>query len=97
MCAPNLNGDFSGFCRHQTAGEFSVLPEGGEGLGHRKPIPAGALSPMIFAHTGALAFMTFRVPAGRGTNFLLTIRLDNIEFAMPREDTDHEIVAPSLG
>lgn len=40
--------------------------------------------------------MTFCVPAGRGTNFLLTIGLDNIEFAMPREHTDHEIVEPSL-
>jgi hypothetical protein len=52
---------------------------------------------MIFAHTGALAFMALCVPAGGGTNFLLTIRLDYIEFAMPRENTDHEIVEPSLG
>lgn len=52
---------------------------------------------MIFTHTGALTFMTVRVPAGRGTNFLLTIRLDNIEFAMLRENPNHEIVKPSLG
>lgn len=72
------------------------MPERCECLRDSKPIATGALRPVVLAHAGTLAFMSLRIPAGGGADFLRAIGLDDVELAVAGEKASDEVIEPGL-